>query len=184
MSCRAAEPRRSGVSGEAARSAPAMQSASGAFPRALAGMACGRARAAVWDSNAVLTHHAKILPRKQGLATPGIGVLRCLLSPPKSGLAPGSAALVSAIWNPPFAGPDARQHVRGPRTALSRNPVASHLVPHPGFPKDFFALRPPGRRQNTAVRKTRPAGVRGADCGNALIHGGRGLPHPQSTEPR
>src|SRR5262249_9572189 len=79
---RAGQPcRRSGVPCVAARSAPPMQSAPGASPqraRGGNGLAAGRGPL-LWDSIAVLTHHAKILPRKQGLATPDFEVLRALL---------------------------------------------------------------------------------------------------------
>src|SRR5689334_15624254 len=98
-------------------------------------MASRPARAASWDSNAVLTQDAKILPRKQGLATPGIGFCDPFCCRPSPALAPGLAAHLPADWNHPFARPDARQHVRGPRTALSRNPVGATLVPGSRIPK-------------------------------------------------
>jgi hypothetical protein len=50
--------------------APMRSGILGAFPRARSAEWPSAGRGPfIWDSNAVLTHHAKILPRKQGLAT-------------------------------------------------------------------------------------------------------------------
>jgi hypothetical protein len=178
-------PRRSGVSCVAARSAPAMRWASGAFPRDAAGMASRPARAARWDSNAVLTHHAKILPRKQGFASPGIGFCDPFVAvQARLGIRSWRRVSRRSLEPPLRPTPGSRQHVRGPRTALSRNPVAAHLVPCPGNSLwlSLTARRrgPPRRLSRSAAEPRRQSTQRGVGCSNALI---QGLPIRATTEP-